>query len=365
MKIEPKDGPTINSIAGSSPREIGQSARERAIAKFLESSKNSTQTITSSGESNTVSNAIPVEAPIPEVKVSDPSSIMLEGGQIANSQETSSVNKVDSQSPEVKTSSESKSDEGEPLSQQYALLARKEKALRAKAQAAEAASKAREEALRQKEEALRQKELEYASKYIPKDRIRSDLPSLLAELGLSSEDISNAVYNAPKPEEVALNNRLSSFEAKIKELTDKLESQSKSYEEREKASYDQAVATMHSDIKRLVASDPTFELIKETGSTQLVVDKITEKFDTEGELLDIHDAAMEVENELFERYLKASKLKKIQEKLGIKAEAPKSVTAPAPVQQSQPMKTLTNAVQPTKKLTARERAILAFNYQKQ
>lgn len=358
MKVVTQDGPIINGVAGSSAKEVGPTSRERAISKFMEASKNSTQRIAASGESTMTNNAVELE---PQALAD---SINNSTEAVDNSRHLDqSVSTEESQAPvtnEVIASSQ-EAEPVEPISNQYAMLARKEKALRAKAQATDAKLKAEREAFEIEKRAYQAKEQEYQTKYVPKDRLKSDLPSLLAEMGLSSEEISNVIYNAPKPEEVALNGKLSSFEKQIKELTEKLENQSKSYEEKEKQSYDQALNQIHYDTKRLVASDASFELIKETGSTQLVVDRIKEKFDTEGELLDIYEASMQIENELLEKYLKTSKLRKIQEKLGVKQEAPKLQAAAQAQSKAQPMKTLTNAVASSKKLSGRERAIKRFN----
>ena len=359
MKVVPQAGPVM---AGNNVKEIGPSSRERALGAFMEGQRNSTQTIAADGTSKVTANTPvlnPTQVAPEEMSATQPAR------QIDDSVETP----VEAAEPEVKAAPEPKED---PLSSQYALLARKERALRAKAQAEASRIKADREAFESEKRAMAAREQEIQSRYVDKNRLRSDLPNILAELGLSSQEISNIITNAPTQESVALNSKLSAYETQIKSLTDKLESMNKSYEDKERQSYDAALNQIHFDVKKLVSTDPSYELIKETGASKAVVTLIEKVYKgehpgladeyPEGTLLDLDTAAALVENELLDRYLKTSKLKKIQEKLSVKNNAAPSNAAKVPGQ-SQPMKTLTNAVASSKKLSAKERAILAYKGQ--
>lgn len=348
MQVIAKDGPNVSNVGNATTKETGPSSRERAIAALLNADKNKTENFSAEG--------VKAKAPlVEEPKVEESPVNSASEGLISNIEESTET--VASPSEAV-----TEAPKEDPISSQFAILARKEKALRAKSVAQEQAIKSREDALRAKEEAIKLKESEYQTRYVPKDRIRNDLPSLLAEAGLSSEEIGELISNAPSAEEVSRNSKFSSYDAKIKALEDKLEAATKSVEDRDKRSYDQALNQISNDVKKLVAVDPTYELIHSTGSVGDVVKLIQSTFDTEGTLLDIEDACAQVENELLEDILKVSRLKKIQDKLsaGTKPLATAPKASGAPLTQSQPMKTLTNATAAVNKLGARERAIRRF-----
>ena len=118
---------------------------------------------------------------------------------------------------------------------------------------------------------------------------------------------------------------------------------------------------IEADVNLLVDSDPEFETIKATNSSQEVVRLIERVFNEEGTILSVEEAAKTVENALLEQTIKQmqrlNQVKKIQSKLAPALVAEK-LTTPA-----KPGKTLTNAMGVSRQLTARERAILAFNNQ--
>ena len=141
MKIESQSGPSVISPTGAQS-QIQMSARERAIAML------------SAQPASVNQNNVSPE----EVAVAKPS----ESGQNATIEEKSTAPLADTKAPE------------DPISTQYANLARKEKALRARVMQQEQAIKAKEAAFLAKEEALKAKESEYQSKYISKDRLSQD-----------------------------------------------------------------------------------------------------------------------------------------------------------------------------------------------
>lgn len=259
-------------------------------------------------------------------------------------------------SEESKDSSEVTKTPEEPLSSQFAVLARKEKALRAKVQAQEAAIKQREELLRLKEESIKSKEAEYASKYISKDKLTQDTLTALGEAGLSYDDITQLMLNQPSPEKAAETQYLKKLEAKIAALENGQNETKKSFEEQQQQSYKQAVEQIKSETKNLVISDSNFEMIRETNSVDDVVELIEATFKEDGILMTVQEAAQAVEDHLLEEALKIARIKKLQSRLNpVKAEAPKSPETP-----QKSIKTLTNSVASQRTLTARERALLAF-----
>lgn len=259
----------------------------------------------------------------------------------------------------VEATSEATKAQEAPLSPKFAALARQQKAIRAQEQKLKAEKVAFEELRKQ-----------YESDYVPKSRLKSETLSVLAEQGISYDEITNAILNSGKPEDVAFKK----LEAEIKALKEsQLQSQTKQ-EEQVKQQYEQAVNQIRNQVKMLVDSDPAFETVKETDSAEAVVEYITHVFEhgdeennrLPGTVLDVEVAAAEVESHLVENALKMAQLKKIKEKLApplAQAVAQKPLTT-----QKQPLQTLSNAVSAssTKSLTSkerRERAILAFRNQ--
>lgn len=302
-----------------------QSARERAIS-MLQSSPSSAQTQATPAEV--------LHAQAAEVVQSD------------SSEATPEPAKVAADAPkEAET----------PLSTQYAVLARKEKALRSKVQEL----RAKEDALKAREEAAKtasQPSID-ESKYIPKERLTQDTLAVLEEMGISYDQLTNLILNQPKLDP-ASQAALSQMKAEIKALRDAQDDARKGVQTQQEEAYKQAVNQIRLEAKQLVSSDPVaYEAIHLTNSVNDVVELIEETFKQDGVLLSVEDAAKEVEDYLAEEAFKLAKLKKIQQKLQPVAPAPKKQD----VEKQQPqMKTLTNAVGTQRKLSARERALLAF-----
>ncbi|CAM6005207.1 unnamed protein product [Sphagnum balticum] len=244
------------------------------------------------------------------------------------------------------------------LSSQYAVLARKEKALRAKAQQQEQALKAREAALAAKEAEITAKAQADLSKYIPKDRFQEDPLQALLDAGVTYEQLTERLLN--QPQDTFTNSpAYKRMEAKIAELEGKTTKVAKSYEEQQSQQYQQALQQITNETKNLITSDPiNYEAIAATGSVGDVVELIEKTFKEDGVLLSVEEAAKEVEEYLAEEATKLARLKKIQQRLAPKTPPQQSGTKPQPQQQT--LKTLTNSVGTGGKLSARERALLAF-----
>lgn len=238
----------------------------------------------------------------------------------------------------------------EPLSSQYAQLARKEKAIRAKVQEL----KAKEAAIAAKDAEYAAKDSEYQSKYISRDALAQDPWSILQDLGITYDKLTEQALNTTQqdPQTKAYLTRL---EAEIKALRSEQEGTKKTYQANQDQQYQQALNQIKSETQTLVASDPNFETIRETGSVDDVVELIKQTFDKDGILLTVEEAAQEVENHLVEEALKIARIKKIQQRL-----SPQQAQKQPETVQKQPAKTLTNAMATTKPMTAKQRAILAF-----
>lgn len=335
MKIEQMGTPAAQ--AANAPNQP-MSARERAIAML-------TKDVTPQVNQNNIS-------PEEMGAIKAPSS---EFESAVKSAQSHSTEEVDSKAPKVEPKSAA---EGEPLSSQYAILARKEKALRQREQQL----KTREEAFKQSDQAAKAPQAPAPldeSKYISKDRLTNDPFSVLTELGLTYDQLTELALNGPKPKEIELSNQIKLLQEEMKLLKGETESNKKSFQDQQTQTYKQAVAQIRNEAKILVDRDPNFETIKETGSLNDVVELIEEKFKQDGILLTVEEAAQQVEDYLLEEALKLAKIKKIQQKLMLKAAEPLA-EQDSQSKQSQSLKTLTNSVGSTRQLSARERATLAF-----
>lgn len=316
----PKEAPSIAQPANAQ----ATSARDRAIAAFNQKQ---------------------------ESPVQNPSQVTPEELQAVKSPEGQTDTLEAKAEPEVPAPAKAPE---EPLSNQYAQLARKERALRAKVQeikAQEAAVKASADKTAQLEERL--------AKYEAMEKRLADDPySVLTERGITYDELTKRALNAPSPEEQAQRSAFQKLQDEIQSIKESQENSKKMFEESQTQQYNQAVNQIRSQAKSLIDSDPNFETVKETGSIEDVVDLIKQTFEKDGVLMSVEDAALAVEEHLLEEAIKLTKLKKIQQRM--KSAEPKAAAPQQPSTQ-QPQKTLTNNLTTQKPLTARERAILAFN----
>ena len=233
----------------------------------------------------------------------------------------------------------------EPLSPQFAALAKQERMIRRAQQA-----------LKADRDAFQQEKTEHVRK--------ADLASYsleqLAEAGITPDrlvELQIAQAN-PDPNQVLLD--------KIAALEAKLEGVSGEFTKRDKSSYNAAKAQIRNDVQLLVDSDPTYETIKTSNemglkdsNTDAVVDLIEKIFHAEGHVLPVEEAARLVEEKATEREFKRQErfrqLSKIKARLEKQAEPAEA----SPLQQQPQTKTLTNNGAVQRPLSARERAILA------
>jgi len=249
------------------------------------------------------------------------------------------------------TPSEGEEAKDQPLSSQYAVLARKEKALRAKAAQQEQALKAREAALAAREAEITNKASFDPSKYISIDDIRSNAYATLAKLGISYDDISEQAIAAQSPEAQAYARMRSEIQEELRTLREEQDRTRKQIEDSQSQQYQQALKQITLEVRDLVSKDPNFETVKQANATKDVVELIERTFQEEGKLLTVEEATQAVEDYLVEEALKLSNIKKVRDRLSANSEKQ---------QQTIQMKTLTNSVGAQKPLSARERALLAF-----
>lgn len=196
-----------------------------------------------------------------------------------------------------------------------------------------------------------------------KDRAKTDLIGMLAEAGLTYDEVLNTYVNhTPMDQNMRL---LQSKLQGMEESQNKLINQ---FTETQKQNYTQAVKQIKTEVKQLVKSSPDdYEVVNSQGemAEDAIVKLIEATFEEEGYLMDVEDAAKEVEDYLLEQSLALSKLKKIQAKLSpTQSLAQGEVSAPKTAAEPRSATTLSHSMstssKPISNRERRERAILAF-----
>lgn len=212
---------------------------------------------------------------------------------------------------------------------------------------------AQRKALLAEKEALQKKIAEYETGYIPRTRLKEDPYAALEEAGVDYSLLTEQLMSQPQdPASRAMM-------AKIKELQAKIDGVSKSAQEQQQNQYNEALKQIDNEAKLLIDSDERFETIKAKNMHEAVTELIKETFDSEGRLMDVEEAAQQIEDYLVEEGYSFAQLKKVQAKL-----APKPVE-PEQTQQTQKpaITTLTNRVeqeQPKQRLSDKERRARAI-----
>jgi hypothetical protein len=201
----------------------------------------------------------------------------------------------------------------------------------------------------------------YQTDYLPKSRLQEDPLSVLAEMGYDTQKLSEMLLNAPNSNDPTVR----MFQQKIKALEDKQAASEKRAQEAVTQQYEQAKRQIENEAKLLVDGNADYETIKSAGMHSAVTELILQTFEKTGVLMDVAEAAEQVENHLVEEGLKFAKINKIQQKL--QPQAPAEQTQPGKQTAQGQIKTITqNLAQPQtgKRLTEKERvarAMAAFN----
>lgn len=322
MKVTPTQGPVITQGVNS---QASTDARARAIAKL---------------------------SPAAEIPVN----------QNAIAPEDLSALQPPSQSPQTPDAPSEPTPEPKPPeteSSQFVALARRERALRAKAQQQEQAFKAREEALAKREAELQGSKPD-TSQYIHRDRIKANALAVLNEEGITYEQLTQQEIDRGQVPQ-AVQDRLALLESRIAKQDEELANSRKQAQEQQGEAYRAAKQQITQDVTHIVKTNPDFETIKATNSIKDVVELIEETFREEGRIMDVEEAALEVENHLLEEIDKLTELEKIKKRREARIATSQSPNTQSPTpKQPQPMKTLTNATSSSRQLSARERAVMAF-----
>ena len=326
MNIIPKDGPSVVQPAGANA-QAQMTARERAISMLTQAPANTQET-----------------------PVLNPNRISAE--------ELSAIrapsNPVQSDTIEEAPKAAEATDESrEPLSTHYARLARREKELRAEAQRLQRDR----EAMKAAQAAVKPAEVD-TSKFVSREDLLKDPFSILNDLGLTYDQLTQSALNQPKPEELRIQKLEQDLRNELRTVREAQEKANRDAADMQTRSYQQAVDQIRNEAKNLVTSDPSaFEAISATNSINDVVELIETTFKEEGVLMSVEDAAKAVEDYLVEEAMKFAKMKKIQNRLVPAAPVKAAAAAPAA---NKDLRTLTNNVSSSRPLSATERAILAF-----
>lgn len=224
----------------------------------------------------------------------------------------------------------------EPLSPQFAALAKQRRALQQERQAFE------------KEKAEFQSKAPAQGDSISLADLKANPLSVLLNAGVTYDQLTEAILanqNGNGPEIQAL-------KAEIKALKEGVD---KTLTDRDAAAEKQVLAEMEREATRLAAQGEDFELVRETKSIPVVIDLIEKTYRKTGEVLDVAEAMKLVEDDLIEDTLRKAALQKVQSKL-----AP-SEPAPNQPQQRPPMRTLTNRDTAQVPMSRKQRALAAFH----
>lgn len=177
----------------------------------------------------------------------------------------------------------------------------------------------------------------YKTGFVDKTRLASDPLSVLEEAGFTAEKLSELLMNAPNTQDPAFK----LLKAEIQKLQSKQDAAEQRMQDDTKQRYDHALKQIDREAQMLVDSDENYETIKATGKHAEITKLIEEEFNTTGVLLDVKDAAKQVEERLVEEGLKYASLSKIKSKL-----APPPVEAPKsqPTSPQTQIKTLTQSM---------------------
>jgi len=178
--------------------------------------------------------------------------------------------------------------------------------------------------------------------------LKSNPLGTLQKLGITYDQLTEAVLQDPQ------NLELEKLRAEIAQIK---EGFNQTLAQRDTLAKEQVKREIAMDAQRLAAEGADYETVRETGSFPLVAEFIEQYFNETGQLMDTAEALELAEKVLFEEKANEfAKLSKVRSKI-----------APQPAPQLQTgqrqMRTLTSRDNATQPLSARQRAIAAFNGQ--
>jgi hypothetical protein len=312
----------------------------------------------------TASQAAPTQGQAQETPVANPNNISTEelsALQVPAPQveQTESDNNADTSEATTEEIRE-KAKRDPEQERRFQRLAQQERKFRSQVQQQNIELKRRDAALKQREAELEGRTApQDLTGFISKDRLRQDYISAIEEAGGSYDELVQQVTNRRETDPRVFNT-IQKLEDKIASLESKLDEGSKNATVQQQQAYQTAIKQIRADATELVTSDDNYSTVRDMNAVKDVVELIERKYKKDGTILSIEKACELVENHLIDETVKAANSKKVRERLA-KSSATISNTATKPQQtQQQQLKTLTNSVSSQRQLTARERAIAAF-----
>lgn len=220
----------------------------------------------------------------------------------------------------------------QPLSPQFAAIAKQRRFLQQEKQAFE----------REKAEFLATR-----GEGIPKSQLTSSPLRTLLDSGVTFEQLTEEVlnYQSGNPDLKSLKENI------LKEVQADME---KKFTDREQQTIQQYLDTQLRDAKTLIAQGEDYEAVKAMGLLNEVPRLIKTVYETEGKALTAKEALEHLEEIALEDAKKLATLKKVQSQLAPPAPAPQ------PPQQQRQMRTLTNRDTAQPSISRRARALNAF-----
>jgi hypothetical protein len=208
--------------------------------------------------------------------------------------------------------------------------------------------------LAQERQAWEAKQNQYVTDYVPKSRLMDDPLAVLQEAGIDQAKLTEMMMSTTRDDPT-----IRALKAELRALKDSQIAAQKAAEEQSSQQYQQAIKQIGSEVKMLVDHDETFEMIKNSESYDAVVELIEQTFNKDGYLMDVKEAAQQVETYLLDEAYKVAQFKKVQARLAPKpAEENAEPGKPNPGAPSG-MKTITHQSTQSpaspKKLTEKER----------
>lgn len=188
--------------------------------------------------------------------------------------------------------------------------------------------------LQQERKNLEAKANQYNTDYVPKSKLTEDPLSVLTENGITYEKLTELMLNSNSNDPA-----MKALRADINALKAAQVSAQNAQAEATTAQYQQALKQIGTEVKLLCDSGEEFEMVKNSNAYDAVVELIEQTFNKDGYLMDVKEAANQVETYLLEEAYKMSQFKKVQARLAPKAPA-EDTAQKAP--QTPGMKTITH-----------------------
>jgi hypothetical protein len=229
----------------------------------------------------------------------------------------------------------------QPLSPQFAALAKQRRALQVK-----------ERELADREAALKSQPAQAGEDWVAK--LKSQPLSVLKEHGVTYDQLTDAILaeQSGRDPEVAL------LKQEIQTLKEGLETK---FTERDKQAEQQVLADMTREAEELVKTGDEYEMVRRSGSARKAIELIERTWRKTGEVLDVQEALALVEDKLITDALKLAEADKVRKRL-LAAQTPQAPAQRPPAPERQ-MRTLTNRDNAAPVLSRRARALLAFRGQ--